>query len=139
MLVDGGIAAGQYGDHGLHGVIAGDSADGIHAARVVIELAATNTGQHGGVALAGFQVFRGDFFIGVGLELKIHAPTQGGSLVVLHNVIDVAVGADDVKHTHGAFFGGLGRGNTQSQRRSCGRGQCLEIAHARSPGYYLLK
>ena len=98
-------------------LVGGDRPHGFEAAGVAVELAHPQTGENGAVTLARLQVLGGDFLVGVGLELEVHAPTGRFGFVVLHDVIHITAGTDDIEYAEAAFgVGGLGGHGGQAHR-----------------------
>src|SRR5690606_29679807 len=100
----------QGGQQRFQVVITWQCTDGTDASGETVERANTDVRRSDGITLAGVEISNGHAFIGVGLELEIHPMGFHFQSVVLDHVVYVAVGADNIEHTHGNRLGRGQRG-----------------------------
>src|SRR5690606_1771008 len=129
LAVDARVTGRQYCNCLLDVLVGRQRANRVEAADILVECTGTDTGDGGGVTLAGFQVFRGDLLVGVDLQVEVDTPVQGGGLVVGHDVIGVAGGADDVEHAQGALVGCVSIYRAHSQGQGGHQSEYFCVAH----------
>ena len=98
----------QHLQHQTHVVHGRDCTDGIHGTGILVEAAATDTGDQGGFTDTRLQVFGGDSFIGVRNQFGFQAPAKSGGLPVFHGAHHGPHITDDIENTDLGLGGGLG-------------------------------